>query len=66
VSRRDPDDAVSRALDHFQNRYYRLNLAACELLNAWDDRYGRVDGAAWAGPNLDAAVKELRRVVQSS
>jgi hypothetical protein len=60
--RKNPDDAVSQALDHFQNRYYELMKAASAVLTAYDDVYGRVDGKAWIGLELDAAIEELRKV----
>jgi len=68
--RKNPDDAVSDALDHFQNRYYELMKAASAVLAAYDDVYGRVEGKAWIGPErapvaprvVDAAIEELRKV----
>jgi hypothetical protein len=44
----------------------RLRAAAEVVVAAYDDRYGRVDGAAWVGPNLDAAIEALRIVVSEA
>jgi hypothetical protein len=50
MSRRDADDAVSKALDHFQNCYYDLMRAASAVLAAYD-----------GGADLDVAIEKLRR-----
>jgi hypothetical protein len=48
MSRSNADDAVSKALDHFQNRYFTLMKAASAVLAAYD-------------ADLDAAIEELRK-----
>jgi hypothetical protein len=58
----DPTIVASPAEPDHDPFRYELVKAAEVVIAAYDDRYGRVDGAAWVGPNLDAAIERLRQV----